>query len=94
MSNPIPVSIQILDREYRLSCLPEEEQELKNSAQYIDQKLRKLKEESRLPIEQVAIVAALNIAHELLMHQDTVAKSTRLTEARLTALSNLLSDNS
>ena len=62
------VNINILGREYQISCPPEEEEALRKSAKYLDKQMEKVKSRgSTLAYEKVAVMAALNISHELLL---------------------------
>lgn len=64
---PDPVTVHILDREYRVSCTPEERADLLQAAALVDTKMREIRGQSKiLGIERVAVLAALNIAHESL----------------------------
>jgi cell division protein ZapA len=61
------VNIVILGREYQISCPPEEEEALRKSARYLDKQMDQVKNRgSSLGYEKIAVLAALNIAHELL----------------------------
>lgn len=63
----IPVVVRILDKEYRVACQRGEEDELRNSARYLDQKMREIKTRGKvIGSDRIAVMAALNIAHELL----------------------------
>lgn len=63
------VSITILGRDYQISCPPSEEEALRKSAKYLDKQMSKVKTRgSTLAFEKVAVMAALNICHELLQH--------------------------
>ena len=67
----VPVSVMILDKEYKISCAPEEKKALQAAAEHVDQKMRELRSRgSAIGTDRVAVVAALNIAHELLQLQD------------------------
>ncbi|WP_440225175.1 cell division protein ZapA [Dokdonella sp. MW10] len=62
-----PVAVRILDREYLIACAPEERAGLVAAANYLDGKLRELREAHRGGgLERIAVLAGLNIAHELL----------------------------
>lgn len=70
MPAPVPtVSVTILGREYQISCPPEEEEALRRSARYLDKQMTEVRNRggSSLAYEKVAVMAALNIAHDLLM---------------------------
>lgn len=62
------VNISILGRDYQISCPPSEEEALRKSARYLDSQMEKVKSRgSTLAFEKVAVMAALNICHELLL---------------------------
>ncbi len=62
------VEVTLLDRNYRIKCPEEEAHELRLSAQYLDEQMRKLRQSATRPSQAdgVAVVAALNICHDLL----------------------------
>jgi cell division protein ZapA len=61
------VTVLILGREYQISCPLEEEEALRKSARYLDKQMEAVKNRgSSLGYEKIAVLAALNIAHELL----------------------------
>lgn len=61
------VTVQLLDKEYAISCPDGAEAELLASADYLDGKMREIRDQSKLlGLERVAVMAALNIAHELM----------------------------
>lgn len=61
------LNVSILDREFRVVCPPEERDELMASVAYLDKKMREISEAGKIvSVERIAIMAALNIAHELL----------------------------
>jgi cell division protein ZapA len=65
--NPVPVHVHILDREYQVACQPGEEETLKASARYLDSKMREIRDRGNvIGIDRIAVMAALNIAHEYL----------------------------
>lgn len=67
------VNITILGREYQISCPPTEEEALRKSAKYLDSQMAKVKSRgSTLAFEKVAVMAALNICHELLQKSQQV----------------------
>ena len=61
------VTVNILGREYQISCPPEEEEALRKSARYLSSQMEDVKGRGRsLPYEKLAVLAALNITHDLL----------------------------
>jgi cell division protein ZapA len=72
------VTVRILDREYQVACPPEEVDELTASARHLDRQMRTIRESGKvLGLDRMAVMAALNIAHEYLRLQNTQATSTR-----------------
>ncbi|OUS26507.1 cell division protein ZapA [Gammaproteobacteria bacterium 45_16_T64] len=69
------VNIKILDKEFGVSCPPEEEQELLNSARLVDTKMREIRQSGKIVgMDRIAVMAALNIAHELIKAQNELSK--------------------
>lgn len=67
MSAAAPVAVQILDREYLIACTAEEREGLIASAAFLDSRLREARNQSRgASLDRVAVLVALNLAHELL----------------------------
>lgn len=65
------VSIKILDKTFLIGCPDGAEAELFASADYLNQKMAEIKDTGRvLGMEKVAIMAALNISHELLKSRE------------------------
>jgi cell division protein ZapA len=62
-----PIDIEILGREFTVSCTDEERQGLMDAVNYLDGKMREIRDAGKIVgIERIAIMAALNITHELL----------------------------
>lgn len=57
----------ILDKEYRVACAPDERDSLLESARLVDEKMREVRNAGRvIGTERIAVMVALNIAHEML----------------------------
>ena len=66
MSATEPVSIRLLDREYTVGCDPDERDSLMTAARLLDGKMREVRGTNRMAaLDRVAVLAALNLAHEL-----------------------------
>ena len=66
----IPVTIRVLDKEYQVACPAEEKEALLNSARYLDEKMREIRDARKMiGSDRVAVMAALNITHDLLRYQ-------------------------
>lgn len=63
------VTVSILGKEYIVACSEQERVELLESASYLDKKMREIRDAGKvLGTDRIAVMAALNIAHDLL-HQ-------------------------
>ena len=61
-----PVVIRLLDREYTIGCEPDERDSLMAAAKLLDGKMREIRGNNRMAaLDRVAVLAALNLAHEL-----------------------------
>ena len=61
-----PVSVHILDREYTVGVNPDERDSLLSAARLLDSKMREVRGSNRMAaIDRIAVLAALNLAHEL-----------------------------
>lgn len=71
MSTSEPVSIHILDREYTVGVAPGERDSLMAAARVLDSKMREVRGANRMAaVDRVAVLAALNLAHELQQLRD------------------------
>ena len=68
MSSPSePVIVRILEREYRVMCPPDQRRELMESALYLDNQMREIRDSGRISsIDKIAVMSALNLAEEVL----------------------------
>jgi len=61
-----PVNVRILDREYTVGVEPSERDSLVAAAQLLDARMREVRGSNRMAaIDRVAVLTALNLAHEL-----------------------------
>lgn len=62
----MPVTVDILDKEYVISCPPSEKDALLESARLLSDRMRAVRDGGKvLGSERVAVITALNIIHEL-----------------------------
>ena len=67
MTDSQPISVSILDKEYKVACPAGEQPALLASATYLDNKMREVRDGgSIIGAERIAVITALNIANELL----------------------------
>jgi cell division protein ZapA len=61
------VSVRVLDREYQVACPAEERSDLLDSAEYLDSKMREVRDTGKVVgLDRIAVISALNIANELI----------------------------
>ena len=61
------VSVELLGKEYLIACPAENRQDSERAAQLLDVRMREIKSQGKLyGSEKVAIMAALNLAYDLL----------------------------
>lgn len=66
----VPVSVKIFGKEYTVACPEGQEQALILSAKRVDQEMRQVRESGKvLGTDRIAVMVALNLAHELLNQQ-------------------------
>jgi cell division protein ZapA len=64
---PSTVSVRILEKEYQVNCPEDEVDELTASARYLDAQMRGIRDSGKvLGLDRMAVMAALNIANDLL----------------------------
>lgn len=61
----VPVSIRILDKEYKVSCPPAEREALVQSAKELNERMIAVRDGGKIVgAERMAVIAALNVIHE------------------------------
>jgi len=61
------VGVRLLDREYQVACPTEERADLLDSAEYLDGKMREVRDSGKVAgLERIAVISALNLANELI----------------------------
>jgi cell division protein ZapA len=64
------IDINILGREFRVACPEDEQETLLSAATYLDKKMREIRDQGKvIGVERIAVMAALNMAYELLSTQ-------------------------
>ncbi len=66
MSDPVRVTVRILDKDFHVACPPEERDDLMLAAAFLNGKMKEIRDAGKgAGTDRVAIIAALNIANEL-----------------------------
>lgn len=88
MADGTAVTVRILDKEYQVSCHPDEVLALKKSAAYVDEKMREFKENSSvLGLDRLAVMVALNIANDFISEAQKVESAQSTQDENLKTLS-------
>lgn len=83
------VSVRILDKEYQVSCPVSERTDLLDSAEILNAKMREIRDSGRVVgLDRIAVMAALNMANDLLHAQ----ARDRLLEGDLSTRLKIISD--
>lgn len=65
--SPTTVEVTILDKDYLVACPEDQQDALRRAARHLDSKMREIRTTGKvLGTERIAVMAALNITHELL----------------------------
>jgi len=83
------VSVRILDKEYQVACPASERTDLLDSAEALNSKMLEIRDSGRVVgLDRIAVMAALNIANDLLHAQ----ARDRLLEGDLSGRLKIISD--
>ncbi|MCI0508139.1 MAG: cell division protein ZapA [Gammaproteobacteria bacterium] len=80
----VPVTIRILDKEYQIACSEEERHSLLDSARYLNERMKEIRNSGKvIGSERIAVMAALNITHDLLQSRLQAASNVAVDGSRL-----------
>ncbi len=86
------VSVRILEKEYQVACSEEEVDALTASARYLDQQMSQIRDTGKVfGLDRIAVMAALNIANELLSSKGQVEAVSGFMEGKVQALTDRIS---
>ena len=77
----VPVTVRILDREYQIACREDERDELLAAAALVHERMQEVRSRGNvIGTDRVAVMAALNMAHELLALRELEGSCERVRE--------------
>jgi len=83
------VSVRILDKEYQVACPASERTDLLDCAEMLNAKMREIRDSGRIVgLDRIAVMAALNMANDLLHAQ----ARDRLLEGDISSRLRIISD--
>ncbi|GAB3312211.1 cell division protein ZapA [Haliea atlantica] len=86
MSPAQTVLVHILDKEYQVACPEGQQEDLIVSARYLDRQMRSIRDTGKvIGLERIAVMAALNISHELLQATQQAAQHNASLDAQAVA---------
>ena len=97
-AEPKGLQINVMGREFRVACPENEQKGLLEAVDYLNKKMSEIRDNGKvIGLERIAIMAALNIAHELLSTKVggfDIAELKRRMESMETMLDRAMHDQS
>ena len=91
---PITVNAKILAKEYTIACPANEREALEESVRHVDSKMKEIRNGGKvIGAERIAVMAAINIAHEMLKSQSQVQSIDVDVITRLDELQSKINDS-
>jgi len=88
-----PVSVVIMEKEYLVACNDQEREALFHSVEFLNRKMIELRDHGKVSgSERIAVMAALNIAHDLLEHKRQNEAYTDNVEAFMRRIEKKITD--
>src|SRR3954462_2835196 len=87
------VEVQLLGRTYRVACEDNEREALMRAVAYLDGKMNEIRRAGKvMGAERIAVMAALNVAHELRRLDLRAGFDVRQAKRRLSAIESRLDE--
>lgn len=68
---PMPVTISILDKDYRIACEPSAQSGLLECARMLDERMREVRQNGKvIGADRIAVMAALNLLYEFMQTRE------------------------
>ncbi|MCN4143874.1 MAG: cell division protein ZapA [Thiohalomonas sp.] len=77
----VPVTVKILEKDYRIACAPNHKESLEDSACLLNDKMQEIRSSGKvIGSDRIAVMAALNLAHDLLQQQQYTTNDNQLSQ--------------
>ncbi len=87
MSDIHTMTVNILGKEYQVACPPDEVDSLTQAARFLDEKMAEIRQTGKVVgLDRIAVMAALNITHELLSGQSAHSEKETAVSQRLSQI--------
>ena len=74
-AEPARVSVRIMEKEYVVACPYDERSALLDAAEFLNHRMREIRDSGKVVgLDRIAVMAALNLAHEFLKGRDRETK--------------------
>ena len=81
------VSVRIMEKEYVVACPYEERSALLDAAEFLNARMREIRDTGKVVgLDRIAVMAALNLAHEILTGKDRESRLDNGVGQRVRAL--------
>lgn len=80
------LDINLMGREFRVACEPEEREALLAAVAHVDGRMREISARTRTSGERLLVMAALNLAHDLLRLQQVSGPGVEDARRRIAAM--------
>ena len=81
-SRPVTLDVTILGRDFKIACKESEREELGEAVTFLDRRMREIRDAGKVAGgERIAVMAALNIANELLRERKAMKSAMAGTSA-------------
>lgn len=88
----VPVHVTILGKEYQVACPEDQQDALIASARMVHQNMEKIRNSGKVVgVDRIAVMAALNIAHELLTLQQDESQDIKKVNEKISLLKERVS---
>jgi cell division protein ZapA len=75
-ARPLQLDVSILGRDYRIACEEDERDALLQAVAHLDSRMRDIRDAGKISgIDRIAVMAALNIANDLLRERKELARA-------------------
>ena len=85
--DPARISVRIMEKEYVVACPYDERSALLDAAEFLNGRMREIRDSGKVVgLERIAVMAALNLAHEYLRGRDRESQLDNGVSGRVRAL--------
>src|SRR5579872_4035189 len=76
-------TVEVLGKTYQIRCAESQMASLQKASRYLDEKMRYFRQQGIIKFEKVAVIAALNVVHQLLTQESQKEMHLQIINQRL-----------